>query len=59
MDGFSAGLVDDDNIYEWEITIFGYVRLSGLRQRGVGDPGRGRGGRGGDETVMGWHTSWC
>ncbi|KAI5477811.1 hypothetical protein MNV49_005895 [Pseudohyphozyma bogoriensis] len=23
VDGFSAGLVDDDNIYEWEITIFG------------------------------------
>jgi hypothetical protein len=25
VDGFSAGLVDDDNIYEWEITIFGQV----------------------------------
>jgi ubiquitin-conjugating enzyme E2 G1 len=23
VDGFSAGLVDDDNIYEWEFTIFG------------------------------------
>ncbi|POY72863.1 hypothetical protein BMF94_4118 [Rhodotorula taiwanensis] len=23
VDGFSAGLVDDDNIFEWEITIFG------------------------------------
>ena len=27
VDGFSAGLVDDDNVYEWEITIFGYVTL--------------------------------
>lgn len=23
VDGFSAGLVDDQNIYEWEFTIFG------------------------------------
>lgn len=23
VEGFSAGLVDDDNVYEWEITIFG------------------------------------
>jgi hypothetical protein len=23
VEGFSAGLVDDDNIFEWEITIFG------------------------------------
>jgi len=23
VEGFSAGLVDDENIYEWEITIFG------------------------------------
>lgn len=23
VDGFSAGLVDDDNVYEWEVTIFG------------------------------------
>ncbi|KAK4047201.1 Ubiquitin-conjugating enzyme E2 15 [Microbotryomycetes sp. JL221] len=23
VDGFSAGLVDDDNVFEWEITIFG------------------------------------
>ncbi|KAL8287137.1 hypothetical protein RQP46_003589 [Phenoliferia psychrophenolica] len=23
VDGFSAGLVDDDNVYEWEFTIFG------------------------------------
>ncbi|GAA98889.1 hypothetical protein E5Q_05577 [Mixia osmundae IAM 14324] len=23
VDGFSAGLVDDANVYEWEITIFG------------------------------------
>lgn len=25
VDGFSAGLINDDDIYEWEITIFGYV----------------------------------
>ncbi|GAA5834199.1 hypothetical protein JCM5353_006948 [Sporobolomyces roseus] len=23
VEGFSAGLVDDDNVFEWEITIFG------------------------------------
>lgn len=23
VDGFSAGLIDDDNVYEWEFTIFG------------------------------------
>lgn len=23
VDGFSAGLVDDNNVYEWDITIFG------------------------------------
>lgn len=23
VDGFSAGLVDDDNVYEWDVTIFG------------------------------------
>lgn len=23
VDGFSAGLVDDDDVYEWEFTIFG------------------------------------
>ncbi|SGY63150.1 BQ5605_C007g04778 [Microbotryum silenes-dioicae] len=23
VEGFSAGLIDDDNVYEWEITIFG------------------------------------
>ncbi|CAD6575866.1 MAG: hypothetical protein CYPHOPRED_005815 [Cyphobasidiales sp. Tagirdzhanova-0007] len=23
VDGFSAGLADDDNVYEWDITIFG------------------------------------
>lgn len=27
VDGFSAGLVDDNNVYEWEITIFGYLTI--------------------------------
>lgn len=27
VEGFSAGLVDDDNVFEWEITIFGCVPL--------------------------------
>jgi hypothetical protein len=26
VDGFSAGLVDDDNILEWQIVIMGYVQ---------------------------------
>jgi len=26
VDGFSAGLVDDDNILEWSIVIMGYVQ---------------------------------
>ena len=25
VDGFSAGLVDDENILEWQIVIMGYV----------------------------------
>lgn len=25
VDGFSAGLVDDNDVYEWDITIFGYI----------------------------------
>lgn len=25
VDGFSAGLVDDDNILEWQIVIMGWV----------------------------------
>lgn len=27
VEGFSAGLIDDDNVYEWEITIFGLVAI--------------------------------
>lgn len=27
VDGFSAGLVDDDNILEWQIVIMGYVSI--------------------------------
>jgi ubiquitin-conjugating enzyme E2 G1 len=28
VEGFSAGLVDDDNVFEWEITIFGFGTFS-------------------------------
>jgi hypothetical protein len=35
VDGFSAGLVDDDNILEWQIVIMGYVRLSYIERRGI------------------------
>jgi hypothetical protein len=30
VDGFSAGLVDDDNILEWQIVIMGYVKSSSM-----------------------------
>lgn len=28
VDGFSAGLVDDDNMLEWDIVIMGYITSS-------------------------------
>jgi ubiquitin-protein ligase len=31
VDGFSAGLVDDDNLMEWDIMIIGYVILATFR----------------------------
>lgn len=33
VDGFSAGLVDDDNLLEWDIMIMGYGSDSVLRER--------------------------
>ena len=37
VDGFSAGLVDDDNVYEWEFTIFGFLPSLLRRSQGLAD----------------------